>query len=319
MANARVLKFDERYKEEAELTNEGDSYTRHFTAKVSSLEGHILALRRHRSDLQMFQPHPEDPAAFVVAFRPEMIGPLHFDITVEYSTDIETSEDPLAQPAEITFDDVEVILPRIVDRKGKPMLNTAGSPIIVEEDFDFTVCNVRKNIAAVPSWWGDYAGAVNNDTFRVGTFTFPPRTAKIKHRHIGPQIIENDIAYHECSFSLYHNPDTWDARPLNVGMLEVRVRSNPNGASTRTPLDNYIRDLVPVLNNNHEPISEPVFLNKYGQRPRVRRNGTLITGEFVEDEIFEPWRIKNPLDPKDIITLRFETRNLQPFKRLPLR
>lgn len=300
-----VVHFEEVDREEASFTDV-EEYTRRFVAIVEPLGGHMAALRSHRPDLQRWQPHPENRQAVVQVFDPvQRDGTNIFDITVEYSTAISKPGDPLADPAEIEWETYDEIRQVHLDNEGRPLVNTAGSPIRdLTEPWSSWVINVRKKVGTVPRWILNYGNAVNSDSVRVDGVTFGPRELRLKRIHLGGYSEQDETRFRYLTMQLHHNPKTWDRFILNRGLYEVEEKRV--GRRQTTGLGAFVKTLVPILNDDGHPITEPQFLDEDGRRPRV-------LDEFGAE------RLKWPLDPEDIIILRKKTAIQQPFRTLPLR
>lgn len=317
---ARVLSFDLADPEEAVFTDKVE-YTRRYLARVDDLQGAPRALYNHDRRLQRGQPHPEDPIARVKEFRPTQIPGKSrsrnylFEIEVRWDSDVEARQNPLLQPAEIEWSTTEITRVVTIDREGRPIVNTAGSLLTdLQEELSLWVIDVQKNVPAVPAWFASYANAVNAEAFKVDGFTAPARTLKLKTVKLGARQYDEDfrVSYRALQFQLIYTQETWDRRVLNRGLYELQLRRLPSGRQ--------VTDQVRIHNENGEPIEEPAFLDERGRRPRrpLRDPETgqpypTLSGSLRLTELKPP-----PLDPADIIVLRFETAKKLPFRVLPV-
>lgn len=290
---------------------EVDAPVRRFEAKVDRFGGHMTAIRRHRPDLQRFQPHPEFKQCYVDNFVPEQRGNSKWwDITVNYTSAIEQEEDPLAQAADISWETTEITRVVTMDRKGRPIVNTAGSLLVdLQEEMGILVCRIEKNVAAVPRWFADYANAVCSDSPRIDGFVFPQRTGLLKRWRLGKWETQKDIRFRRLEMEILYNKDTWDRKVLNRGLLELTVQKvlDPKTFKIREA-----KGLSPMLNDKDETITEPQFLDRFGRRPRVYPFTASDSGKTItngEDD----GPVKAQLDPEDILVLTFETKNQLPF------
>jgi hypothetical protein len=226
-----------------------------------------------------------------------------FSLEVEYATDAPEEDhdriNPLEIPAEISADTMQIT--RVVERdeQGNPIVNTAGSRLLeLNEEYDLWRIQVTKNIARFPPWAKQYAGAVNSDTVRIDGETFAPRTLKFATPRLSSRDVMNQIPFRRLDFSLVHNEQTWDRFLLNRGVEEIEVRTVVN-PQTGEEEEREVR--VPIVDEDGQPIADPVFLDDAG---RQFRDG--------DGNVRRPER-------DEIIILRFRTRKQLPFSILPLR
>lgn len=313
--------------------NENESGVREWSeqyfAETTESLGAITAIRRHRPDLQRWQPHREDPEAVVRSFHVETRKhSLLHDITVEYSTAVEEEEEnPLTKPAAIELGGSQQSMPIIREADGKFLTNTAGKLMEGETDEgSFISFSVTKNIGNWPAWLLTYRNAVNSDTVRIKGLICPPRTLKIAGLTIGAeQQFDDDTFFSELRMELIHNEETWDRFYLNRGFEEVVLTGKVHEG--REVKQFVIRRCM----NGSDYVSEPCFLDNDGRRPRIDpKTQQLVT---LEDEIrvfndggikalgaFQRrLQIKEPLDREDIIILRKQIKQPKPFSVLPIR
>lgn len=283
-------------------------------------------LQAARPDLKKGAPHPRDPQCFVERFDAiQRSNALIWDITVDWSNRQELPENPLAKPAAIVLNTQFEQLPVVLDKDNRPIVNTAGQLIEgLEEPYPIINFRCSKNIASYPDWLFDYPLATNSDVVRIKGKVCAPRTLKIGALSIGDDqsvtVGNKIIDYMQLNLELLQNAQTWDKVVLNRGTSEITLRSFTNSKGKLV----IVRELKPCKDPaTGDPVSEPVFLDPDGRRPRVDDAGKLVT---LADEIKALKQgqtlqtfIKEPLDPSDIVILKKRIRPEFPFGALPLR
>lgn len=310
---ARILDFRPRPQSEQFRASTFREYEQSFVATTDALVGAFTALYMFREDLQHGAARADDPAARVVDFEAELVGEQEdqqryfFEITVRWSTEERSrqqAKNPTEEPPRFEWGTYERQAPVLVDSRGNPIINTAGSPIALQEEQRNWQIDVIRNVSTVPTWVMKYAQAVNSDTVVLDGLAFAPRTLAVQALRVGPEVPIEDTGntYREIRISLQHNRDTWDVQLLNRGFYERRADYRPDGTIR------LYNDLVPIVDANGDPITEPQFLNESGIRPRVfaRRDGSPKGA----------WSLKSPLEPQDIYILRFRVRPELPFRPL---
>lgn len=173
-------------------------------------------------------------------------------VTCAYSTQVELEEDPLNDPAEITWSTEQFQRPLVKDRDGKAVLNSAGDyfdPVAMRDDSRITA-TIRKNLAVVPSWILSYADAINADAFVLDGIEIATNVAKIQAVGVGPWEARNDIAYRVVSITMHFKSDTWVESIHDAGF---RKRNN-------------MGELVDIFNSGDDgKPTTPVSLNGLGQ------------------------------------------------------
>lgn len=291
---------------------------RFFKAHTSDLIGAEDALYRHDQALKIGAVHPSNSDLFVSSFlptqahdngynsRPNAGQPKRYlwSVAVEYSNlTADILYDPTEKPVEISGSTLRIVKAITKDNRGNLIVNTAGSLIEdLNEEFHLWQFRFRKNVRNFPTWARQYPGAVNSDSVRFDNESYDPRTLKLDEMDYGPQQSYGAWKFRELNFSLIHNEETWDRLVLNRGVMELQLKSvlDQSGAFST------VKTLTPILDDDGQPVAEPQFLNEDGVRPMVSTE----TGLRIP---------KYPLDPEDIITLKFETRKKLPFRQLPLR
>lgn len=302
-----------------ERSNGAMSIRRQYLAVLSDNKNPYSQLKRHRPDLQKWQPHEYERECLVTSF--EAVPRKHsliYDITVDWSNDVAEQEDPLDRAPIIEAATSFITLPVYKTYNGEPLVNTAGQLLEgTEEEYPLITFSIRKNVANFPTWLADaYEMATNSDLCEIDGIRCPPRTLKIARLHIGPRQTENETDFRVLSLDLVRNKNTWDRFFLNRGTEEiVAVKANYTVRGQE-----YIARLErqPMKNRLGEYVSEPAFLDEEGRRPRVdAETGKLVTLadelKAIQEGRTIKTKIKEPLDPEDIIILRKEVREPLPF------
>src|SRR5262245_24632977 len=262
-----LLYCDEAWDEETRIDQTNREYIRYFKAQCSAVADGAKEILLGRPDLAPFQPHPKDNAALVSEFFPKRIpGSTLFDIQVTYSTEVNVTDNPLAEPAKITIDTAEHSRIQFVDADGKPKINTAGDliddPPPEVEDCDI-VFNVQKNLPIrLPAWILLYPNAVNNDTIRVRGLTLEPEKVKFKHLAIGEEQFQNKVDFCAVAFQLHYRRVGWTTVVPNRGFNQL-VKKEVSGKKGKQ----FVRQKITVKDDGGAMAypTEPQFLDKDGK------------------------------------------------------
>ena len=208
-------------------------------------------------------------------------------------------ENPLEEPFRWTgVESMEIEIPACRDSDGRPIMTTAGEPIlgltIVQKVWRFTG---TKKIAGIPLWLADYGRSVNSDTVRVGTVAIPPNQLQLQKVRVGDEddstkVAGRTIIFRPLEIEVWWNPATWLTEVLNMGFYELQKVSEPDDGDRTTSSK---ARWTPVKVDS----DTPVFLNAYGQRPRYK-DGT----------------VKAILDPSEIVILKFNMNEKLPYSKL---
>lgn len=308
-----ILFFDESHDFEDNITQDNLSLTRHFKAQTTTFaDATYTNLLTNRPDLAPGSPHPETPNAYVIAFDPRRRGDSYvLDIQVRYAIIEPVSDNPLMQPAEISFDAEDESVAVLRDADDVWMRNTGGTLFApVEDDLASWVVNVTKNLSTVPTWITYYENAVNQDAVTIRNVPFAAETLRLKGLRIPKvQYSRFGVAYFAVSFRLVHKADGWFWRRPNVGTMEyVEVGEDFAGelpitlGATLQEMSDWARDRItkPQLEMPGERVDAPVFLNEEGFAFRTE----------LDDDPFGP--VRTPL-ASEIIVLEFKRGHRLPF------
>lgn len=195
-------------------------------------------------------------------------SPTYWDVFCHFATGPE-SEDPLDEPPTVSTDAYTIRELFEADRDGNPIVNTAGDPLEVEDDIEFTVLNLGRNVAShsiitEPKYRGSVnknpalgwpAGTLWMRSFRAGRVI----RAETSYWRQEMQIVINHLLQPAGENTIPGNPPsngyrTWARRLKNAG-LRVRKTTAP-----------YIEDILQPADGKRagDPITAPVPLNAAG-------------------------------------------------------
>ncbi len=165
-------------------------------------------------------PYPGDARAFcqnksVEPFAP----PMAWHVVCEYSSQWVINQNPLNDPALISWKAEQFQRPAWRDRDGYAILNSVGdffSTLPVVDDSRFVV-SVKKNLAAVPVWVATYQDAINIAPFTVDGILVATGLGKLQSLHIGEVQERNSIKYRVLSFDIHLRAEGWDLEILDMG------------------------------------------------------------------------------------------------------
>lgn len=279
---------------------------------------------------------PHDAAAFCRSVKPNNI-PLSKQVwlvTVGYSTETEMDEDPLAEPARITWRTEAYQKPVIRDLNGVAHTNTASDAFDPPEMMDDSrwVATVRKNVDVVPTWLLSYRDVVNNAEFILDGLTIPLGWAKLSAIEIGEEQERNDIEYRVLTMTiqLAEMYDTsgmvkWDAGAgsgsgsgagayvalgasefehahaaitLNIGLYQRTAAVAGSGSGSGSGASAATK--IPCIDSDENPASIPMLLAMDGGQIGYSA-GTLT-----------------PPDPDEALYVVSDVYNTKPFSVLPL-
>ncbi len=263
---------------------------------------------------KMYDPYKPGSAALANSISPEQVGRWEWRVTVTYSRELEAPEDqaenPLARPAEFSYETRERTLPILRDLQGRAITNTAGDPVFGFSDVVHDrVIVVSKNVASVPKWFEDIDDVVNVSDIRIDG-----RVYKARHLRFGEsQVQKQEDAvrkYSTVTFRLHHRRESWDLQYPNQGFREL-VEPDPSLRIALgvlgTPEEERERLLAPKLQDilvgdPARVASEPVWLDE---------NGAAIRDDAG--------RIKAQLEPSELLFIRRRYLPEFDFTKLPLR
>lgn len=202
-------------------------------------------------------------------------SPQHWIAQADYSSEPlndneqDEQDDPTQRPAEVEMESYSVTEVAFKDRNGAALVNSAGDYFDppIERQLARWRFNIKKNVAALPTWILSYPNKVNSAAFTCLGLTVAPRCGRLgENFRIGSLKKEGDYLYHELQFSIDLNPDTWDVVVLDQGL---RVISGTNQ--------------IPILDANLDPINSPALLDGSGARLANPSTATAVFRTFQVD------------------------------------
>ncbi len=136
--------------------------------------------------------------------------------TYLYSTEFEPQEDPLQDPAEISWDTESWQKAIVCDINAKAITNSAGAPLgdpVPTIDASRLTVTVRKNVATPPAWILDWSDCINSAAFTIDGLTVPAECAKIHRVSISGVQTRNDIMYRVLTLAIA-------IRPSNIVLVD---------------------------------------------------------------------------------------------------
>lgn len=139
-------------------------------------------------------------------------------VTANYDSSFELTENPLFQPAAISWDGENFEEVAIFDRDNKAILNSAGDPFEnLFRERTRRIISIVKNVSAVPDWIITSEDAVNSAAFLVDGFAVPSGKAKLGAPRLGQWQLRNGTRFREMSMMMKLNKDGWTSQPLDAG------------------------------------------------------------------------------------------------------
>lgn len=169
-------------------------------------------------------PYPDDAMSYCKSKSVEPFAPpMAWHVICEYTSEWEIRENPLNDPAHISWKAEQFERPAWRDRDGYAILNSAGDffatlPVIDDSRF---VVSIKKNLAAVPVWVATYQDAINISPFTVDGILVAAGLGKLQSLHIGEVQERNNIRYRVLSYDIHLREEGWDLQILDQGFTRV--------------------------------------------------------------------------------------------------
>lgn len=234
------------------------------------------------------QPHASVTGAYVDDLEIVPLGDTDsLTVTVKYLIAFggpAIGTNPWDRPARITVTSESVEVPTFEKADGTPWVNTAGDLIQgLTRTENHIVFNISKDFEAstYPAWLLTYADAANDDTFSIKSLSISPHYAMLLRPLFGEDQTEQvngvTVSYVTGTFQIAYNPRTWKTKVYSRGLYQLVSGKR-----------------VPCLDDDGDPMTEPVFLDA---------NGVAL-----------PY----PLNPANVVTVEGWNHELKPFAALPL-
>lgn len=250
-------------------------------------------ISRHRLTPKLNDACRAHPGFYWASVDPNRRGRLEWEIDVS-ATPFQfpdVADSPLARPAGISIDSEELTEPTLFDRKGRPLVNTAGEWLAGQTRTRVRlIYRVKKNLAADPVWLDTYPGAVNADAVRLRGRVRPKNTLMLRRVSLGDYQKENNTWFTPCEFELHYDPLTWIERVWNRGTVKLVQFTTEAGKKA------YRQERI-VSGTPPQAIDEPVPLDARGQ---------------PLEGVLDP-KGETPIDFRKMIVLNVETQPLLPF------
>lgn len=290
-------------------------YTRVYQIECDSVLDAEPEIYAHPDCPVLWQPASFDQLAVCTGLTPvfRKNSRWTWDMTAKFSTQYDPapeSDNPLTKPAEVVAVSDVVTEDSYVDLDGRLSVNAAGSLLLTKVRKLRTVFKIKKNVAAVNAWLGKVASVVNSAPVRLKGLIYPRGTLLLDGVELGADDVRNRIAFMPVTMNIRHRDEGWETTLLNVGLEELTDHPFLTDPKTQKPVKVRKRCLDGPNGDTGDPVTEPVFLDTDGVRPRV----TLTDSNGVEFSV-----LKQPLELSDIVTIQRRFVTYFDFNKLPIR
>lgn len=247
-------------------------YSRQFLLETTARTDGPYAVGSNASLPRIGTVHNEDSTAYCVNLSVSNAKPWKWWIvTADYSSEREITENPLSEPAAITWTSEQFQKRAVIDRDGNGIVNSAGDPFDppLMMDDSRRVVTISKNLAVVPSWILTYQDAVNSSSFTVDGITIGAGYAKVQSVTVGEKQKRNGTAFRVVTLVIHLQKTGWALTHEDVGFRET----------------NYAGEMVNILNDgDSERPTAPVALDGAGMH---QANPTAATIEVRSFDVYE--------------------------------
>lgn len=198
-----------------------DIYVRVFRAITDSATDDGETIRQYVDCPRRGAQFPNNIHAYckTVSPRNEDFAKTVWIVTCRYDTSHEWTENPLTDPAQISWDAEQFQRPAYKDRDGDAILNSAHDffdPLPMRDDSRWAV-TVKKNLAAVPAWILLYQDTTNDTVFTLDGLEVAVGKAKVQKVGVGTWQHRNDIAYRVVTLLIHIAKDGFQFDILDQG------------------------------------------------------------------------------------------------------
>lgn len=150
-------------------------------------------------------------------------GGLQWMISPVWSDEFEMHENPLLEPARITWHTEQFQQVAWRNNANQAIVNSAGDPFDPPpmKDFSRRVARIQKNVANVPVWFLDYEDALNSGTFTVDGLSVSRGLAKLQRAEAGEWEERNGVRFRVIGFELHFSRIGWQLTNLDAGFREL--------------------------------------------------------------------------------------------------
>ena len=147
---------------------------------------------------------------------------LVWTVTLTYTSHWERTENPFAQPAEVSWNTETSQENAYKDITDEAILNSAGDYYEdgVPVDAARWVAKVKKNIPFMPSWINNYRDAINSDNFWLDGLAIGARTAKLSGISVGVRVYQNGIWFRQIDMTIKIK-ESWAFSILDQGLRRI--------------------------------------------------------------------------------------------------
>ena len=288
MAISTVNEIDDGRDGDDGITRSGGGvqhYTRIYRVITDSntTEGEAVLLSASLPRLGAFYPYNSNAYLQRRIVRSTGFGKRVWIVTCSYSTERELSEDPTAEPADISWNTESYQEPFHKTIDDKPCANSAGDPFdpLPERDDPRVTATIIKNLVAVPVWIFQYRTAVNSAAFVIDGVGVEKGLAKVSSIQVGGEQTRNDIPYRVVTMQIqFKSPDEdedgkeWHVSPLDAGFRQ----RNDKKELVNIKNQKLVEGSTTVYEDSNEDITAPVALDGQG---KVEPNPTFDNAKYI--------------------------------------
>lgn len=247
------------------------TYSRRYRVLSSILGENEIAVLLATGIPRLFDSDPNDPGAYVrdISAEEDEANGFRWIVTVEYSSQAREApgaeavnpatgqRNPLAEPAIVEWDDVEIRVPVTTDLEGVAIVNAAGQPFDPPPEVEegITVCRIIRNEAGFdPDVIDDYKLTVSLHPF-FGRLGRQCLMRKITARQQNGEGFRYDQVTYEIHIAkLKDDPSSPDGKnhPWQLKLLNAGLCEKVSGK------------LKPIRDKDGTPINQPAPLNTNG-------------------------------------------------------
>lgn len=315
-----VVSADIAWEEEARFEQQSREWRSQYKVLMSRIDDGPKEMLAGLPRLNPYQPHPKDSDALVSEFFPRrMKGTNFWDLDIRWSTDIDVSSSPLAEPAQIDIQSVSRTIPALFDSSGNAIVNVAGdfyTEPVPERNVTDLVFRVTKNLPInLPDWVLSHPDTVNRDTLKIRGLTCDPGTLYFGGLQIGP---EQNVPGATDTISTLNGKSI----PFCTATFELNYRSI--GWTLLVPNWGYFQ-LVPVKAQKAQKIEvaggKPLRIKKIPFHYTRQRITVGPIGDYPPHPVFLDSNGAAIINPTidQIISLEYDLHDKQTFQLLPLK
>ena len=263
------------------------TYTRVFLVTTNSKHDGPKLVKDAATIPRRGEQYPDDLFVYMANKYVEAIAPpMAWHVICEYTSEWSFGQNPLSDPAIISWKAEQFERPTWKDRNGEAILNSAGGfyPTLPMMDDSHFVASVQKNVSIIPVWVTTYQDALNISPFTIDGIAVAAELAKLQSLQIGDWQERNNVLYRVLSFDIHFRADGWALSILDQGFAR-------RGLASRG--EDITKDFAIRREGDMTPSEQPMLLNGLGQK-------------------------LSPANPTTAVFLDFDVYRLRDFNLLPL-